>query len=69
MRTPSLNFLETLINTPSPSGHEARRTIELLAAIYKSAFTGEIVRAGSIVPGDPFYAAVHGGGRTRARAS
>ncbi len=49
---------------PLTSGHEARRTIELLAAIYKSAFTGEIVRAGSIVSGDPFYAAVHGGGRT-----
>ncbi len=54
---------------PLTSGHEARRTIELLAAIYKSAFTGEIVHAGSIAPGDPFYAAVHGGGRTRARAS
>jgi predicted dehydrogenase len=31
-----------------------------LTAIYKSAFTGEIVRAGSIVAGDPFYAAIHG---------
>jgi predicted dehydrogenase len=48
---------------PLTSGHEARRTIELLTAIYKSAFTGEIVRAGSIGPGDPFYNAVHGGGR------
>ena len=53
---------------PLTSGHEARRTIELLAAIYKSAFTDEIVRAGSIVPGDPFYAAVHGGGRALLRA-
>jgi predicted dehydrogenase len=49
---------------PLTSGHEARRTIELLTAIYKSAFTGEIVRAGSIRPGDPFYQAVHGGGRS-----
>lgn len=48
---------------PLTSGHEARRTVELLTAIYKSAFTGEIVRAGSILPGDPFYQAVHGGGR------
>ena len=47
---------------PLTSGAEARRTIELLTAIYKSAFTGEVVRAGSIQPGDPFYAAVHGGG-------
>ncbi len=49
---------------PLTSGHEARRTLELLTAIYKSAFTGAIVRAGSIQPGDPFYAAVHGGGPT-----
>ena len=48
---------------PLTSGHEARRTIELLTAIYKSAFTGEIVRTGSIGVGDPFYSAVHGSGR------
>lgn len=48
---------------PLTSGPEARRTVELLTAIYKSAFTGEIVRAGTIIPGDPFYTAVHGGGR------
>ncbi len=46
---------------PLTSGHEARRTLELLTAIYKSAFTGEPVTAGSIRPGDPFYTAVHGG--------
>lgn len=45
---------------PLTSGAEARRTLELLSAIYKSAFTGEIVRAGTIRPGDPYYAAVHG---------
>jgi predicted dehydrogenase len=45
---------------PLTSGHEARRTLELLTAIYKSAATGEIVRAGSIKPGDRYYAAVHG---------
>lgn len=47
---------------PLTSGQEARRTLELLSALYKSAFTGAVVRAGSIQPGDPFYAAVHGGG-------
>jgi predicted dehydrogenase len=47
---------------PLTSGHEARRTVELLTAIYKSAFTGEIVRAGTITRGDPFYCAVHGAG-------
>ncbi len=52
---------------PLTSGREARRTVELLTAIYKSSFTGEIVRAGSIGPGDPFYQAVHGSGPPAAR--
>ncbi len=51
---------------PLTSGHEARRTVELLSALYKSAFTGEIVRRGSIVPGDPFYTSLNGG-RSHAR--
>jgi predicted dehydrogenase len=46
---------------PLTSGEEARRTLDLITALYKSAFTGQIVRRGSIVPGDPFYAALHGG--------
>ena len=46
---------------PLTSGPEARRTLELLTALYKSAFTGEIVRRGSIRPGDPFYTSLHGG--------
>ena len=46
---------------PLTSGHEARRTLDLLTSIYKSAFTGTIVTAGSIQPGDPFYASLHGG--------
>lgn len=53
---------------PLTSGHEARRTVELLTAIYKSAFTGETVRTGSIRPGDPFYQAIHGGGRANLAA-
>jgi predicted dehydrogenase len=53
---------------PSTSGPGARRTLELLTAIYKSAFTGAPVAAGSIRPGDPFYSAVHGGGRPPRRA-
>ena len=54
---------------PLTSGLDARRTVELLSAIYKSAFTGEIVRAGTIRPGDPFYHAVHGSGPPNARIS
>ena len=45
---------------PLTSGFQARQTLELLTAIYKSAFTGEIVPRGSIRPGDPFYMALHG---------
>ncbi|MBI5770047.1 MAG: Gfo/Idh/MocA family oxidoreductase [Verrucomicrobia bacterium] len=46
---------------PTSSGDDARRTLEFLTALYKSAFTGQIVRRGSIRPGDPFYAALNGG--------
>ncbi len=46
---------------PLTSGDDARRTLELLTALYKSAFTGEPVARGSIRPGDPFYAALNGG--------
>jgi predicted dehydrogenase len=46
---------------PLTSGPDARRTLELLTAIYKSAFTGEAVLRGSIQPGSPFYTALHGG--------
>jgi len=46
---------------PTTGGAEARRTLEFLTALYKSAFTGAAVARGSIVPGDPFYAALHGG--------
>ena len=45
---------------PQISGIEARRTIELLTAIYKAARTGQPVRRGSISPQDPFYHAMNG---------
>jgi hypothetical protein len=46
---------------PLTSGEEAHKTLELLTAIYKSAFTDKTVHRHSIVPGDPFYDALHGG--------
>jgi predicted dehydrogenase len=46
---------------PLTSGQDARRTLELLTALYKSAFTGQPVLRGSIQAGDPFYTALHGG--------
>jgi predicted dehydrogenase len=42
---------------PLTSGPEARRTVEFLSSLYKSAITGQAVQRGSIQPGDPFYAA------------
>ncbi len=46
---------------PRSSGPDARRTIELLTAIYKSAFTDQPVTRGSIGCDDPFYSQLHGG--------
>lgn len=46
---------------PLTSGEEARKTLDLLTAIYKSAFTDATVKRGSIGPGDSFYTALHGG--------
>jgi len=45
---------------PLTSGVEAHKTLELLTAIYKSAFTDTTVLRGSILPGDPFFYALHG---------
>lgn len=39
---------------------DIRSTLELITAIYKSAASGQKVRQGSIVAGDPFYAHVSG---------
>ena len=41
---------------------EARDTLELVAAVYASAFTGRLIRRGDIVPGHPFYARMNGSG-------
>jgi predicted dehydrogenase len=41
---------------------EARATLELVAAMYASAFTGRRVGRGEIGPGDPFYARMDGTG-------
>lgn len=46
---------------PRSSGADGRSSLELITALYKSAFTDTTVRAGDIGPGDPFYTALHGG--------
>ncbi|MFI0898086.1 Gfo/Idh/MocA family protein [Streptomyces sp. NPDC020983] len=40
---------------PRASGADGRTSLELVAALYKSARTGDPVQAGGIRPGDPFY--------------
>ncbi|MBO1752602.1 Gfo/Idh/MocA family oxidoreductase [Actinotalea sp. BY-33] len=49
--------------TPLPvTLREARDTLELVAAIYASAFTGRTVRRGEIGPGHPFHSRMDGTG-------
>lgn len=45
---------------PRASAGDGRRSLELVTAMYKAALTGLPVRTGEIVPGDPFYTALHG---------
>lgn len=45
---------------PFTSGAEARNTLSLLTAIYKSALTAHPVTRASLDRSDPFYAALHG---------
>jgi predicted dehydrogenase len=47
---------------PPVATMEVRPTMELVAAIYASAFTGEPVRRGEIAPGSPFYERMSGSG-------
>lgn len=46
--------------SPGAGTAEARSALELIASLYKSAVTGEVVQRGSIRHGDPFYAHVGG---------
>ena len=45
---------------PPVQGSEARRIIEFLTSLYKSAFTGKIVKHGTIQADDPFYYSMNG---------
>lgn len=49
---------------PLTSGPGARELIDFISSLYKSVFTGEVIRRRSILPGDPFYDGMNGG-RTR----
>ena len=48
---------------PPTSGAEARRAIEFITGLYKSAMTGEPVRRGTIGEDDPFYHRLNGAPR------
>ena len=54
-----LDALDAGVRPPS-SGDEALRVLEFLAALYKSAITGERVGRGSITRDDPFFHAMNG---------
>ena len=45
---------------PHVTGDEARRIIEFLSSLYKSAATNQLVRRGSIDADDPFYLSLSG---------
>jgi predicted dehydrogenase len=45
---------------PPASGADARRAIEFITGLYKSAITGEPVSRGSIKQDDPFYHRLNG---------
>jgi predicted dehydrogenase len=47
---------------PETGGEGGRRTLELVAALYKSAFTRRAVRRGELGVGDPFYHCMNGEG-------
>lgn len=55
-------ILDAMENGTAPpvQGAEARRILEFIASLYKSAFTGERVQQGSITPDDPFYHSTNG---------
>jgi predicted dehydrogenase len=54
-----LNALEAG-KPPWPGVADMRLTIEFLTCLYKSAFTGQPVKRGSIWPDDPFYMSMNG---------
>lgn len=48
-------------SVPLSAGPAARQTLELITGIYKSAYTRQPVKAGSIGPGDAFFDHINGG--------
>jgi predicted dehydrogenase len=51
---------------PFVSGDEARRVLEFIASLYKSAHTRQPVQHGSISRDDPYYHAMHGAPQAKA---
>lgn len=45
---------------PATSGTGGRAALELISAMYRSAFTDRTVRRGEIVPGDAYYDSING---------
>ncbi|GAA3598909.1 Gfo/Idh/MocA family oxidoreductase [Kineosporia mesophila] len=50
---------------PPASGHDGRRSLELVTGLYQSAITGQPVRREDLRPSNPFYSLLDGGGQYR----
>ncbi|MDX3661723.1 Gfo/Idh/MocA family oxidoreductase [Streptomyces sp. ID05-26A] len=63
-------FLDALDSGVAPpvTLADTRNTMEFIASLYASAFTGTVVRAGQIGPDSPFYASMEGSGAPWASA-
>lgn len=46
---------------PVLSGDEGRQSLEFVAGLYASAFTGQLVRRADLTPDNPFYTTMNGG--------
>jgi hypothetical protein len=53
---------------PAVSGPEARRIIEFLACLYKSAILNQPVQRGSVTRDDPFYYSMSGSSQVAEKA-
>jgi predicted dehydrogenase len=51
---------------PAVSGADGRRSLELITGLYRSAITGRPVLRSDLVPGNPFYDHLDGGGQYKA---
>ncbi|MCE0540358.1 Gfo/Idh/MocA family oxidoreductase [Kineosporia rhizophila] len=64
-RNQAVMFLDAMDagERPPASGQDGRRSLELVTGLYQAAITGQPVLRSELVPGNPFYSQLDGGGR------